>query len=467
MLAGCASLTKQGREALAEGQYERALSLFQRANENDKDDSEAKEGLRQAQQMWLERKLIDVRLLRLGSNFGDSESLLLKIIHNENRWQVFPVGAAFSTQNEEVHLFAQRVQKRIDEYLQKSNPLAAQFEFNRNNFILEKALGQNTTTVNNDIYVRGKLFCQTAQKSLKPDEYYTGLWLQSTCRIWKQTIKLPTLKNSVALFKDTKIKSDVMGLSPELTAVLDDNIRKAFLQSKWHDESGKVFLDLGVRGKFNSEQFEANVQRAKTYYVQIPYQETSKRIKDVNRDSGILGLISLLAGTSPTESVTDNGDGTETVVTTRYRSEERVHNYFAVEMKSLKRLEGQLQAALDKQTFSMDLNQRYSFQEDRHKENFPDVGLSPTNPVFVTDAQWIQVVSQELIGDLTNKLQQSWIERFCSPELSGPLSEREQAYRCGFQVNAAAPEKLRQFYFKTWQVNYEDWQELVANTRSL
>ncbi|MNT72834.1 hypothetical protein D3C72_2114720 [compost metagenome] len=76
-------------------------------------------------------------------------------------------------------------------------------------------------------------------------------------------------------------------------------------------------------------------------------------------------------------------------------------------------------------------------------------------------------MSQELVNELTNKLQLSWIERFCSPELTGPLSEREQAYRCGFQVSAAAPEKLRQFYFKTWQIRYEDWQELIQASGSI
>ncbi|MNL05551.1 hypothetical protein D3C87_1261570 [compost metagenome] len=467
MLVGCASLTEQGREALSEGQYERALTLFERAHTLDKSDAEAKEGLRQAQQMWLDRKLIEVRLLRLGSNLGDSESLLLKIIHNENYWKVFPRGAAFSTQKEEISLFADRVQKRIDEYLQKSNPLAAQFEFNRNSFILEAALAKNMSTLKNDIYTRGKLFCQSAQKSLKADEYYTGLWLQNTCKIWKQPVKLPALKNSVALFKDTNIKSTVAGLSPELTAIMDDNIKKAFLQSKWHDANGKVVLDLGVNGKFNSEQSETPVQREEIFHVQIPYEETSKRIKENNNNSGILGLISLLAGSSGNERISDNGDGTVTVVTTKYRSEERSHKYSAVEMKAFKKVEGQLQAALDKQTFKMDVFQKYSFLKDRHDENFPDIGLTPTAPVFITDAQWIQSMSQELVNELTNKLQLSWIERFCSPELTGPLSEREQAYRCGFQVSAAAPEKLRQFYFKTWQIRYEDWQELIQASGSI
>ncbi|WP_374080203.1 hypothetical protein [Bdellovibrio bacteriovorus] len=462
-MISCASLTKQGQEALEEGKYEKALSLFERAYQNDSNDPDAKEGLRKAQQMWLERKLIDVRLLRLGSNFGDSESLLLNIIQNENKWQVFPTGAAFATQTEEMKLFAERVGKRIDEYLQKANPLAAQYEFNRNNFILEKALAQNTATIKNDIYVRGKQFCQTMQKSLKADEYYTGQWLQKTCLVWKVPVKLPKLKNSVALFRDVKVKTTVEGMNPELDGILNENVKKAFMQSKWHDAEGKVTLDLNVEGKFTSEQFETDVQRAKTYYVQIPYKEISKRIKEPKNDSSVLSLVGLLLGSSSNEEVHDNGDGTETVITTKYRSEERIHRYTAVEMKALKTLRGKLQAGLDKQGFLMDLNERYSFLEDRHSENFPDVGLKPTKPVFVTDAQWLQTMSQGLVSDLTRKLQSSWVDRFCAPEPNREsLSEREDAYRCGYQVNVMAPEKLRQFYLKTWQIKYEDWLDLIG-----
>lgn len=464
-MISCASLTQQGQEALEEGKYEKALSLFERAYKRDSNDPDAREGLRKAQQMWLERKLIDVRLLRLGSNFGDSETLLLNIMRNENEWQVFPVGAAFATQNEEIKLFADRVKKRIEEYLHDANPLAAQYEFNRNSFILEKALAQNVSAIKTDIYLRGKMFCQTAQKSLKPNEYYTGQWLQKTCMVWKVPVKLPNLKNSVALFQNVNVQATVQGMNPELSIILNDNIKKAFMQSKWHDPSGKVILALNVDGKFSSEQLETPVQREKTYYVQIPYKETSKRIKEsAKNNSGILGLVTLLLGSSSQEQVIDNGDGTETVITTKYRSESRTHRYSAVEMKALKNLRGKLQAGLDRQSFVMDLNERYSFLEDRHSENFPDVGLKPTQPVFVTDAQWIQTASQSLIADLTNKLQQSWVERFCSLEpRHESLSEREDAYRCGYQVNVVAPEKLRQFYLKSWQIKYEDWLELVRS----
>ena len=155
-LVGCASLSEQGKEALAAGEYERALSLYELALKNNKNNPEAKEGLRQARQAWIERKLIDVRLLRLADNFGDSEKLLRQLIQNQNEWQVFPVQAAFSTQTEEMNYFANRIRERIRKFLDQRNPLAAHIELNENRFLLEKALSENLSRVENTIYESGK-----------------------------------------------------------------------------------------------------------------------------------------------------------------------------------------------------------------------------------------------------------------------------------------------------------------------
>ncbi len=468
LFSSCASLTERGHEALRQGEYEKALSLFQQATTDDELNSEAKEGLRLAQQMWLNRKLIDVRLLRLGGNFGDSESLLLQIIKSEGDWQVFPSGAAFATQKEEIALFSNRVQSRIEEYLKQSNPLAAQAEFNRNHFILERALAQNLSALQNNIYNQGQIFCMQTLKTLDPREYYTGQWLEKTCQIWKQTLNLPELKNSVTLFRDVKSTATMTTMLPDLVKIMNENLKKAFLLSKWYDPKGKVILDLKVQGSFVSEHSETSIQRTKEYSVQVPYEETFTRIKDPRPRSGVSGAIaflSLLSGTFPDERVTDNGDGTETVVATKYRTESREHKYMATELIATKRLLGTLEASLDHQAFSMAINQNYLFRQDRHSENFPGIGLSPSNPQFISDEQWIQATSEELISVLSSQLQQRWIMRYCllGPEKNSDLNEREQMHRCAHQVTAVVPEGLRQYYLKTWQIEFKDWQAMTES----
>ena len=104
LFTNCASLTEQGYQALSESKYDEALRLFQSAVRKDESDPKAIQGLKTAQQAWIEKKLIDVRLFRLANNIGDSEELLNKLIKYQNAWQVFPSGPAFSTQKEEVSI---------------------------------------------------------------------------------------------------------------------------------------------------------------------------------------------------------------------------------------------------------------------------------------------------------------------------------------------------------------------------
>ena len=465
-ILGCASLTSRGYDALNAGEYEKALSLFQQAHQKNSNDAEAVEGLRTAQQEWLNRKLIDVRLLRLGGNIGDSEKLLLEIIKHENEWQVFPTGVAFSTQKEEISLFSDRVESRINEHLKKSNPLAAQMEFNRNHFILGEARGQNIAPIINKIYASGIEFCKKTAGSLESDEYYTGIWLAQTCAAWKYSVKIPKMKNSVVLFKDVQPKSSVQGFNPELEKILSNNIRSAFILSKWKDPEGSAVLSLEVDGKFNSRFSEKAVYRTAHYSVQVPYSESYKRDKAGRKEPSALesigGLLNFLAGSTPTEYVQDNFDGTETVTVTKYRFEPRTYNYKATQMNSEKVLEGSLKARLDKEAFSMNANKKYTSEQDRHNENFPEANLTPSNPQFISDAQWIESVSKELVYEISTQLQQSWITRFCDPDLNANgLSKRELINRCAFQVTAVAPENLRQHYLSTWQISFQDWQALV------
>ncbi len=466
LLTGCASLTDQGREALAKGEVENALSLFQRATKANATDGEALEGLRKAQQAWIERKLIDVRLFRLANNFGESENLLLKLIQNENEWQVFPSQVAFATQTEEINYFAGRTRSRIKGFIEKKNPLGAQSEFLRNRFILEKAMSANVSALENSIYDAGKSFCVESEKSLKDYEFYTHKWLVQSCKVWKYPVKDRKLKNSVALFADLKTNSKVENLSLELTNSLDQNIRTAFLKSKWHDPAGVSILTAGVVGEFKSKTLESEVRRSAPYTVQVAYEEESIRAVQPkeNSNGGLIAVLGLLFGSSANERVVPNGNGTEKVYTTRYRPEIRYHYYDAVETKSLKVLDGKLHTSLNNQKIISTIAGDYKSIQDKHSENFPEAGLKPANPQFITDQEWITSMGGIWIQKLTAELQNYWLHNFCNELIANKsFSEREQMNRCAYQVTFATPEPLKQYYLKNWEIPFDSWQQLIQS----
>ena len=461
----CTSLTEQGREALNKGEYDKALSLYQRAARSE-DSPEAIQGLKKAQQAWIGQKLIDVRLFRLGNNIGASEELLLKLINNENEWQVFPTGAAFNTQSEEIQLFSQRIHKKINQELESSNPMLAQLLFKKNTVILEKALSDNLSNLENKIYDSGKKFCFTQEKSLKSDEYFSFLWLKQTCGIWKISLNEKIFQSSVRFFSDIKINSKVSGSTSSVSDLIQKSIEAAFIESKWFDPQGKAVLKLNVSGKLTSDQSEKAVDRVKDYTVKIPYEEVFTRIKKTNKDdlSSFIDLVSAISGNPVDERITDNGNGTETVRRTKYRNEERSHHYKAVEMQAYKKFDGSLTAFLGNQEFSTELGGEHIFKEDRHNENFPDIGLIPNSPAFISDEQWIKSISPSWIQELTTELQSHWVNAFCGDfEKKNKLSQREQAHRCAFQITYSPPESLVQFYLKNWQISFADWKMLTES----
>ena len=159
------------------------------------------------------------------------------------------------------------------------------------------------------------------------------------------------------------------------------------------------------------------------------------------------------------ERVVDNGDGTETVYVTKYRTEFRAKQYDAVEMNSSKSLDGELKAALDGRQFQTKIAGKYKMQEDRHSVNFPDIGLTPTSPRFVTDAEWMKTMSDAWIQRLGSELQEHWIKRFCLEPQDAKISVREQVFRCAYQVDANSPPVVSQYFMRTWGVSFDDWRQ--------
>ncbi|HPI40315.1 MAG TPA: hypothetical protein PLJ21_05885 [Pseudobdellovibrionaceae bacterium] len=462
-LTACSTLSEQGESALKEGDVDKALYLYQRSAQEEKS-VDGLSGLKKAQQSWIEKKLIDVRLLRLGNNLTASEALLLQLLKNEEEWNIFAKGAAFSTQSEEVLFFAQRIHRRIENFLANDNPIAAQSELMKNSFILEKALGANISNLKNQIYKKGHIYCKSAENSLKKNEYFSFIWLKKTCQTWKINLKTANLQSSVQLIKDISPVIDVSGLNKSIHEDLIQNFRQAFRKSHWFDENGSAILPIFFTGKFEASQSETPVNRLAKYSVLVPYEEKSIRKKQPQSDTtGLVSALVFLFGSSSGERTFDNQDGTETVYVTKYRSEPRVKEYPAIALRANKELVGEIKAHIQNQEFKTEVRGDYQFNEDRHEMNFPDIGLVPSNPQFISDIDWIRSMSPHWMNKITSELKDLWIQRFCAPfEVNAQsLSEREQAHRCAFQLDTGAPESLRQFYFKNFSIAFEDWKALV------
>lgn len=465
LFTNCASLTERGYEALSESKYDEALRLFQNAVRENDQDPKAIQGLKTAQQAWIEKKLIDVRLLRLANNIGESEELLNKLIQYQNAWQVFPSGPAFSTQKEEVSLLADRIFAKIKKYVENKNPIAAQVEFSKNRSLLNETLKQDTASIEKSITAAGKSYCQQAEKTILPYEYYTYQWLKQTCLIWNEPLKAKKVTNTVKLFKSVSLSSKIAGLTDDEQSSLRDVITKSFLNSKWYDPTSAVNVSIQFDGNFTSQQSEVDAIRTARYTVQEPYEVSTIRPKEKREESNtsLVGALFGLLFTSPSrERVVDNYNGTETVYTTEYRTVQKDYGYSVVEVNAQKRIQGSVSAKLNDQIFKTEIADQYKFRADRHDQNFPQAGLKPENPRVISHQEWLTAISPTWMGKMTDELRKLWVTRFCQePDKKTTISVREQMHRCAEQVDSVIPPSLNEFYKLNHEVTFDGWKSIA------
>src|ERR1044072_9544649 len=101
-LAACASLEKKADEAYTKGEFFAAASLYQQVVPSNPNNAVAIERLRTSRQQVIEKRLIEVRLLRMSENHQDALDKLKNVMADEAKWNVAPPGAAYSAQTEEI-----------------------------------------------------------------------------------------------------------------------------------------------------------------------------------------------------------------------------------------------------------------------------------------------------------------------------------------------------------------------------
>ena len=81
LLSACAGLTGKGDKLYETGHYEEAAEIYEQALIQNPNDEDAKIGLSKARHMIIDRGLIEVRMLRLASNF-EGASIKLEMIYH-------------------------------------------------------------------------------------------------------------------------------------------------------------------------------------------------------------------------------------------------------------------------------------------------------------------------------------------------------------------------------------------------
>lgn len=466
-LVSCTSTKEIVKHYLQENKPDEALTLIDRHVEKSPDDLEAQAIQRSARLKWMEKSLIDIRLFRLGGNLNKSEQLLKDVLLKQNNWQVYPTGAAYSTQREEIDFLSKRIKEQFLNAITNNKPLQAQWLYHQNGSLLRDTLKTNTQDMNVSAQNLGRKFCLEEISRIKSTDHYTYKFIHDTCRIWTMKVPHKDTRNSVALYSAPKVRLEISQLSEPLQRKFVPSFEKAFSQSFWHDSKSTKILEMNMKGNFRSAASSSDVSLVADYFVSVPYTETFRRSKREPATSNIGAFFEVLSALSaPRESVRDNGDGTETVTVTKYKQEQRTYPYNAKRFQQDLNIAWNIESKLNGQKLAFDFEDNYSKISFEHNENFPSAGLTPSSPQIITEEKYIEMMGEKLILDMRRKLSESWHQQFCKDQdlkaiKSAALSSAEQVFRCLHGSPDNIPGFAETWMIEKFGVTHDQWKILA------
>jgi hypothetical protein len=140
LLGGCTSLKGKAKDFLDAGAYEQALDYYQRAVDKDPADAEARSGLNLARTKYIDKKLIETRMARLGGNSQNAMDLLLDVVQKEKTWQFAPAGQVSGTQEEETAEGLRFLEAKSQQAISSDRPLLGLYFYKHYQPVFESSI---------------------------------------------------------------------------------------------------------------------------------------------------------------------------------------------------------------------------------------------------------------------------------------------------------------------------------------
>ncbi|HEX4926311.1 MAG TPA: hypothetical protein VFV50_19610 [Bdellovibrionales bacterium] len=446
LLVACTSLHKRAQTYFDAEDYEAAANTYQEILRGEPGNQDAQLGLRKSREKWIDQKLVQTRLLRMGGNATGAADLLAKIYVNEVAWDLFPKGAVAFTQEEESRLAAVAIAEDVRKAAREEKPVKAMWLLSKYRNFYQGERKSLYGALERDTKAAGKAQCKALALTLKNDQFYYGQFVRRFCETWGE--KAPTLAVQRSyvqneMYGEPVIELELKGFSEAHRIFVANGLKEKWKTSPWFDPAGKKTFRLAVQGAYHYAHQERTETLTHAYSVKVPYthewieaktEQNSQQKSDVSAalDTAVT-LISLFTNTPGSgRTVRDNGNGTVTVSETRYRDEPHTYEYAARRHSQKFGVSFEATGRLQDETVALSHEKRQEHQSIAHDNSMEEIGLFPRKPDLIPESQWIQLQAEELVSRFQARLKDQWTARYCRPGLyqadSGPL--REAGFRC-------------------------------------
>ena len=282
MIAGCANLVDKGDKLYEEGMYQEAVAFYEKALLKNPNDVEAAMGLNKARNMIIDRGLIEVRMLRLGSNHAGATQKLESILRNQKAWNIQMQGAVAITQAEETR-HAEKWLRKEAEILSQS-PLPDKFRWFTYSYaylIANARLESEIERYQPRLRELGQEQCHSMVHDVSGQRFYMHDFVKKYCVAWGTDVSLTVDNVDQSRYQGLNTTqrvrfrtSDNAGQQTVLQGRLA-RLEDQFKDSLWYTSVGASLLAIDVTGDVKYKRTTRRITRSVKY-------KTNKQVKLAN-----------------------------------------------------------------------------------------------------------------------------------------------------------------------------------------
>lgn len=392
---------------LMEGQeYEAAESVYQDILRETPGDAEALVGLRRARLGWIDRKLLDVRRLRLSDQAETSFGLLKEIQKREHDWQFIPDGAVHFTQIEEIEYAAKYVEAKVEILKDKGYFLKARefvetsssvFQSPRSLVLVEKWKRSLRESARQE--------CRGYEESLEEQHSYSAIFMMRYCATWGHSVHFkfdPARIRTASLYRDLLVSGSPNTIPQELLRYGLEKMVRDFRETPWFDANGQVPLETKVVAVFDASQQKEVENALHTYTVDVPYLQTEMIAVPQ------FGFQQVCDANGYCRNAPQSSLSFQPVTVTKYRHESRKVPFKRWRHHQTLFFQGEIISMLGDMTVSAIHTEKFSAEDTEHPHALPEVGLEP-DPLELKDPLlWLMTQIDKAVEKWRWELGNSW-----------------------------------------------------------
>ncbi len=421
LTAGCAGLVDKGDKLYEEGMYQEAAAFYEKALLKNPNDVEATMGLNKARNKIIDRGLIEVRMLRLGSNHAGATKKLESILRNQKAWNIGMQGAVAITQDEETRHAEKWLRKEAKNLSQ--SPLPDKFRWFTHSYaylIANAQLEPDIEQYQPQLKELGQKQCHSMIQDVSGQSFYMHDFVKKYCLSWGE--------DDVSLTVDDIDNSRYQGLNTTQHVRFrthDNTGQRTVLQSRlarledqfknslWYSSKGASILAIDVTGDVEYKKTSRRITRTAKY-------KTNKEVKLANG-------------------------------TTEVREIEKTYKYPVTEYNEKYIVRLTYEGNVDSQTLNHELVKSESHRTEGHSTTFKPAKIHPASARFMDIDKKFQGALDNANLQIQDKLNAHWVASYCEQGLGN--HQGEYILRCGKVAPANA--YVNSWFTQKFGVDYE------------